>query len=206
VCEGASEVGLARGLDQYWLEHGATSFFALGGAHVNVGGGSPDKCLTRGTALLRLGYRVMVFLDADKAATPEAAAAYDAAGGETLTWRAGRTLEDELFLSLNDAAIDTLIEKACEVVGRDLVEAHIASKSDGERTLDDVEVESLLDGFSEATKSLLGTASRIRNSGWFKSVTTYQEIGRGIVGPRLATADAEFQAIVERLRAWTHAA
>jgi len=206
VCEGASEVGLARGLDQYWVERGATSFFALGGAHVNVGGGSPDKCLARGTALRRLGYRVMVLLDADKAATPAVAAAYEAAGGETLTWRAGRTLEDELFLSLNDTAIDALIEKACEVVGRDLVEAHIASKSDGARTLDNVEAESLIEGFSVDTKVLLGAASRIRNSGWFKSVSTYQEIGRGIVGLHLATADAEFQAIVERLRAWTHAA
>jgi hypothetical protein len=206
VCEGASEVGLARGLDQYWVDQGATSFFALGGAYVNVGGSTPDKCFARGTALLQLGYRVLVLVDADKPPTPEVAEVLHAAGGQSLTWRMGRALEDELFRSLNDNAIDALLAKACEVVGRDLVESHIASKSNGQRTLAAIEAGSLLDCITEATKELLGTASRIRGSGWFKSVSTYQEVARDIVGPNLATAEVGFQAIIEKLRAWTNAA
>jgi hypothetical protein len=206
VCEGASEVGLARGLDQFWVGQGRPSFFALGGAYVDVGGSNPDRCFTRGTALLRLGYRVLVFVDADKPPTPDVVAAYQALGGQTLTWRAGRTLEDELFRSLGDGAIDALLEKAIEVVGRDLVEAHIASKSNGQRTLNAVELDRLLEGHSDATKELLGTASRIRGAGWFKSLSTYQEVAMNIVGPNLATAEAGFQAIVEQLCAWTHAA
>ncbi|MFC6949662.1 ATP-dependent endonuclease [Paraburkholderia dipogonis] len=139
VCEGASEVGLARGLDQHWVGHGATSFFALGGAYVDVGGSNPDRCFTRGAALLRLGYRVLVLVDADKPPTAEVAAAFHAAGGQSLTWRAGRALEDELFCSLGDDAIDALLAKACEVMGRDLVSEHIASKSEGRHTLATVE-------------------------------------------------------------------
>jgi predicted ATPase len=206
VCEGASEVGLARGLDQYWVDRGATSFFALGGAYVNVGGSTPDRCFARGTALLQLGYRVLVLVDADKPPTPEVAEVLHAAGGQSLTWRMGRALEDELFRSLNDNAIDALLAKACEMVGRDLVESHIASKSNGQRTLAAIEAESLLDCITEASKDLLGTASRIRGSGWFKSVSTYQEVARDIVGPNLATAEVGFQAIIEKLRAWTNAA
>lgn len=38
VCEGASEIGLARGLGQCGVHHSQTSFFALGGAYVNAGG------------------------------------------------------------------------------------------------------------------------------------------------------------------------
>lgn len=206
VCEGASEVGLARGLDQYWVGQGATSFFAMGGAYVNVGGSNPDRCFTRGSALLRLGYRVLVLVDADKAPTPDVVAAFQALGGQALTWRTGRALEDELFRSLSDDAIDALIAKAIEVVGRDLVESHIASKSNGQRTLNEVEAESLFAAITDATKELLGTASRMRGAGWFKSVSTYQEVARNIVGPNLATAEPGFQTIVEQLRAWTHAA
>ena len=206
VCEGASEVGLVRGLDRYWSDHGATSFFALGGAYVDVGGSNPDRCFARGTALLRLGYRVLVLVDADKPPTPEVAAAFNAVGGQVLTWRSGRALEDELFCSLSEDAIDALLAKACELVGRDLVSAHITSKSNGQRTLDAVEINRLLEGYTDATRGLLGTASRIRGSGWFKSVSTYQEIARDIVGPNLAIAEDGFQAIVEQLRAWTHAA
>lgn len=206
VCEGASEVGLARGLDQYWVGQGRTSFFALGGAYVNVGGSHPDKCFVRGRALLRLGYRVLVVVDADKPPTAEVVANFHAAGGQSLTWRAGRALEDELFRSLSDDAIDALLTKACAVVGRDLVESHIASKSDGQRTLNSIEAESLTGHISDASKELLGIASRIRLNGWFKSLSTYQEVARDIVGPNVATAEAGFQEAVERLRAWTHAA
>jgi hypothetical protein len=206
VCEGASEVGLARGLDQYWVSRGEISFFALGGAYVDVGGSNPDRCFVRGTALLRLGYRVLVLVDADKLPTPDVVAAFHVAGGQSLTWRMGRALEDELFRSLGDDAIDALLAKACEVVGRDLVESHIASKSNGHRTLAAIEAESLADHISEASKELIGTASRIRGSGWFKSLSTYQEVARDIVGPNLARAEVGFQEIVEQLRAWTRAA
>lgn len=206
ICEGASEVGLARGLDQYWVGQGMTSFFALGGAYVDVGGSTPDRCFVRGMALLRLGYRVLVLVDADRPTTPAVEAAFHAAGGQSLTWRAGRALEDELFRSLGDDAIDALLAKACEVVGRDLVESQIVSKSNGQRTLTAIEAESLADHITEVSKELLGTASRIRGSGWFKSVSTYQEVARDIVGPNLVTAEAGFQAIVEELRAWTYAA
>jgi hypothetical protein len=197
---------LARGLDQYWVSRGETSFFALGEAYVDVSGSNPDRCFARGTALLRLGYRVLVVSDADKPPTEEIVATLHAAGGQLLTWRAGRAREDELFRSLSDDAVDALLAKACEVVGRDLVESHITSKSNGQRTLAAIEAESLVDGISERSKELLGAASRTRNSGWFKSVSIYQNVARNIVGPNLATADAAFQAIIEQLRAWTHAA
>lgn len=206
VCEGASEVGLVRGLDQYWVGRGATSFFALGGAYVDVGGGNPDRCFARGMALLRLGYRVLVLVDADKAPAPEVAAAFHSAGGQSVTWRAGRALEDELFRCLSDNAIDALLAKACDVVGRELVESHVASKSNGQRTLAAIEAERLFDRITEISKEVLGRASRIRGSGWFKSVSTYQEVAGDIVGPNLATAEAGFQAIVEQLSAWIHAA
>lgn len=204
VCEGASEVGFARGLDQHWVAQGATSFFALGGAYVDVGGSNPDRCFVRGTALLGLGYRVLVIVDADKPPTPAVTAAFYAAGGQSITWRAQRTLEDELFLSLSDVAIGALLAKACDTVGRDLVESHIASKSNGQQTLGGIEIESI-NGVTAASKELLGIASRIRGSGWFKSVSTYQEIAKDIVGPNLATADAGFRAIIEQIGAWTHA-
>lgn len=207
VCEGASEVGLVRGLDQYWAGLGHPSFAALGGAYVDVGGSNPDRCFIRGTALLKLGYRVLVLVDADKPPTPDHVAAFSAAGGQALTWREERALEDELFYSLSDAAIDTLLAKANEVMGRDLIAQHILSKSEGRITLDAVERNRLHNGYTLEIRQLLGRSSRIRNNGWFKSVTTFQDIGRDIVGPQLLAAEAEagFQDIMGRLWGWTRA-
>jgi putative ATP-dependent endonuclease of OLD family len=205
VCEGASEVGLARGLDQYWVNLGSTSFFALGGAYVNVGGGNPDRCYLRGTALRKLGYRVLVLVDADKDPKPEAVAAFEAAGGEDLTWRPGRTLEDEIFLSLPDDAVELLLKRAQEWTEDDLVNSQIKSESNGTETLTSVIDDGNILGFSPKVRLILGAASRKRSNGWFKSLTMYEVIGKEIVGPNLGDADNGFVALVDRLRRWTHA-
>jgi hypothetical protein len=206
VCEGASEVGFARGLDQWWGHLGANSFLANGGAYVNAGGGSPDKAFARGTALRKLGYRVLVFIDADKPASAGVAEAYLATGGQLLTWRNGLTLEDELFRHLSLDAIDSLMTKAKELVGAELMNQHIQTRSEGLATLDSVETERLLDGYSSETRVMLGAASRIRNSGWFKSLTCYQEIALNIVGPSLPHAEAGFKSVTDQLLVFTSAA
>lgn len=206
VCEGASEVGFGRGLDQYWVDHGHQSFFATGGAYVNVGGGEPDKCYVRGTSLLKLGYRVMVLVDADKPPTPATVATFLAAGGVAVSWRPGRALEDELFLSLGDGAIHDLLQRAVELAEEELVDSHIRSQSQGGMTLHSVSLEGLVNGYSLATRTLLGIASRKGKNSWFKSVSKFEGVARDIVGPNLANADPDFAATVMQIFRWTHAA
>ncbi len=205
VCEGASEVGFVRGLDQMWSDLGATSFLANGGSYVNAGGGSPDNSFKRGAALRKLGYRVMVFIDADKPASAGLADAFLAAGGQILTWRPGLALEDEIFRSLSEPAIDALMAAAEEIVGADLMNAQIQSTSNGQMTLGRIQAERLVNGYPPATRALLGSASRIRNNGWFKSLSTYQEITRDIIGPDIRNAEQGFKTITDELWTFTSA-
>lgn len=205
VCEGASEVGFARGLDQMWHSLDAPSFLANGGSYANAGGGSPDNSFKRGTALMRLGYRVLVFIDADKPASAGLSEAFQAAGGQILTWRPGLTLEDEIFRSLSEPAIDALLAKAEEIMGTDLMNAHIQSKSNGQITLGRIQTDRLLHGYPPATRELLGNASRIRNNGWFKSLSTYQDITRNIIGPNIWNAEQAFKAVTDELWKFTSA-
>lgn len=206
VCEGASEAGFARGIDQWWVHCGATSFLANGGAYVNANGGSPDKAFARGTALRKLGYRVLVFIDADKPANPGVLEAYLTTGGQVLTWRNDLTLEDELFRHLSMTAVDALMVKAKELVGAELMNQHIQTRSNGRATLDMVDTERLMNGYSVNTRELLGQASRIRGSGWFKSLTCYQEIALNIVGPSLPHAEPGFQSVTNQLWGFSSAA
>ncbi|MNR30953.1 hypothetical protein D3C85_1484320 [compost metagenome] len=148
---------------------------------------------------------MLVFVDADKPSTAGHAEAFLAAGGQILTWRPGLTLEDEIFRNLSDQALDALLAKAEEIVGAELMNEHIQTRSQGRVTLNDIQVERLVDGYSLAKRELLGTASRIRNSGWFKSLTTYQEVARDIVGPSLQSADAGFMAVTNQLWTFTSA-
>lgn len=206
VCEGASEVGFARGMDQWWVNCGATSFLANGGSYVDAGGGSPDQCFIRGEAFLKLGYRVLVFVDADKpVSTVGLIERFGAAGGQYLTWRPGLALEDELFLHLSDDGIDELLNMADELVGRELMAEHIKSKSNGQITLGEIEVERLVGGYAPASRALLGLAARNNKNGWFKSVSGFQEIAKKIVGPHIANAEPGFVQITNSLWEWTSA-
>lgn len=207
VCEGASEVGFARGMDQWWVQCGATSFLANGGSYVDSGGGSPDQCFTRGEAFLKLGYRVLVFVDADKPVlTPGLVARFVAAGGQYLTWRTGLALEDELFQSLSNDGVHALLNKADEVIGRELMAEHVMSKSDGQVTLDAIQAERLNGGYTPPSRALLGLASRNNKNGWFKSVSGFQEIAKDVVGPHIADAEPGFVLITNQLWGWTSAA
>ncbi|MFI7864421.1 ATP-dependent nuclease [Ectopseudomonas khazarica] len=205
VCEGASEVGLVRGLDQFWSANN-DSFLARGCAYVNAGGSTTDHIYNRGQAMIGLGYRVLLIVDADKPASPEVAQAFAAQGGTAMTWGQGRALEDELFASLPDLAIDALILKALEVNEPERVASQIQSKSEGRSTLQAIqEHRAAGNAYPRETRSLLGISSRIRSKGWYKSVTTYQAIGQEIIGPYLDASNPAFQQIINGIKEWVHA-
>ncbi|WP_032954084.1 ATP-dependent nuclease [Stenotrophomonas maltophilia] len=199
VCEGASEVGFVRGLDLWGVAAEQTSFAALGGSCVNAGGGTPDNAFARATALMNLGYRVLVFIDADKEAKPGVEEAFASTLGELVTWRVNLTLEDELFRSLPDTSIDALLAKAKELVGEDLMDQHIKTRSNGRLALASIEAQRPASGYSSETREILGAASRIRGSGWFKSLTAYQDIVLNIVSSGYPSADSGFKSVVDQL-------
>jgi len=119
-------------------------------------------------------------------------------------WRDARTLEDELFLSLTDAAVERLIRRAIEHHSEELVNEHIKSVSQTAKDLNGIAAEMLEGDISVATREILGKAARTRKAGWFKSVTWMEDIARDIVGPDLADADAGFRTIVENLFTWAN--
>ncbi|CAB5611018.1 AAA family ATPase [Pseudomonas aeruginosa] len=207
VCEGASEVGFIRGLDQYWTNDGNRSLLAAGTAYVNAGGGTPDLSFDRGLALAKLGYRVMVLIDADKPPTQEKVDAYLAAGGALTTWRADRALEDELFLSLPDVGVDALLARAVEFLDEELVEAHITTQSQGHITLAGLRaLRQQGQPYTPDIRGTLGLASRNRKNSWFKSLTKFEILARETVGPNLPATDAGFVGLINQVFGWAHAA
>lgn len=202
VCEGASEIGLIRGLDEYWTTKGHPSLQALGISYVDAGGGDADRCFHRASAFHKLGYRVAVVQDNDKTPTPTVVAAFSAAGGLHIAWRDGRALEDELFASLPPEAVSALMARALELTEDGLVDQHIKTKSSGKSNLTDIQHEGATGAYSAATRTLLGEAARIRRAGWFKSISKMEGVARDIVGPHLDVADAGFKDMVHQLFDW----
>lgn len=202
VCEGASEVGLLRGLDLSRLDQGHVSLAALGVALVDCGGGDPDQLYARATAFQSLGYRVMVLRDDDRTPTPATEQAFIQQGGTFVACRAGRALEDELFGSLTLNACMKLIACALQLHGK-LIQEHVRTASNNTVTLKQIVDETRnSNALTPEHRTILGQAARTRNNGWFKSISRMENAARTIVAPDLPFCDPDFRALMNKVFAW----
>ncbi|MCE5232773.1 MAG: AAA family ATPase [Mizugakiibacter sp.] len=202
LCEGASEVGLVRGLDMYWAGQNCRSLLSAGAIAVSVGGSFPEKGFQRGVALSSLGYKTIVLVDSDKPINPADVAAHAAAGGRHVQWDVGRATEHELFLSLDDDGVALLIERATELHGRRVVDDHIRTRTDGQWTLEAIDTAKMMEGFQPHLRQMLGNVAH--KSGWFKQQGIFEDLARDIVGLRYAQASEDFRQRIHSLFSWAH--
>ncbi len=203
VCEGASEVGLVKGLDYYRSAQGDTSISACGVALVDAGGGEADRIYKRARAFRGLGYRTAVLRDDDKKPSEVVEQDFIASGGAVIRWRDGRALEDELFRSLATASITELLNYAVELHGEQLINDHIKSASTNTADLSSIRAELMLGPISDASREILGRSARARRAGWYKSVTWMEAASRNIVGPGLQQSDKGFRESLQSIFDWS---
>lgn len=199
VCEGASEVGLMRGLDQFRTAKGQPPIAASGCALVDGGG---SELFARALAFQALGYRVATMRDSDVHPTLELEAKFAAAGGATFRWRDGRALEDELFLSVGPATVPNLLELAVAAKEETLVNDHIKSASQNTKDLATMRAE-CAGGISAESRTVLGKAARFKGAkGWFKSVSQMEDAARDIIAPELPQADPAIGQFLGNIFKW----
>ena len=203
ICEGASEVGLLRGLDLYRVENGMTSLAAQGVALVD--GKGVDNLYTTAMPFKDLGYRVIVFRDNDKKPDQktEDLFARKEAGEDCkiVTYQEDWALEDAMFCSLSVAACKQLIEFAVNLYGKVICDQ---IKTASQETLqlhqicDEIEKKAELSPHSRQT---LSKASRF-HSGWFKTIYKMEEIAHKIIGADLSKCALQFRSPVETIFEW----
>ena len=100
VCEGATEVGLCRGLDNLWSSTGFDPFSFHGVAMFDAGGGSSLK--PSADALKILGYDVMVIGDSDTndGFTDATAETLRTSGVSVIRWEGNVSIEEYFYKEL----------------------------------------------------------------------------------------------------------
>lgn len=209
VCEGASEVGLLRGIDRYRVSRGRQSAYANATAFVDAGGKNPKHILERAQIFAQWGYQTKAFLDADVVIPEEALAAAELDGVVVCTWGESLALEEALFKWLPDYGVDALLELAIELNSEELVggalEEVSKKKFDLERAL------SLVGGdaaYEDEERAFLGKAAKLSTKdskagpgrkGWFKSISRMEKVGEQVVGPWLKDACPELKRPISKL-------
>ncbi|OAN53514.1 ATP-dependent nuclease [Sphingobium sp. TCM1] len=199
VCEGASEVGLIRGLDLYRQATNRPSLTALGVALVDGGG---DTTFARATAFQQMGYRTAVLRDNDIAVHGNLEAGFLQAGGQVFKWTDGHALEDELFVSLSIGGVKLLLERAIDLKEESVVADHIRSVSQNAYQLETVKNLLAFGSIDADTRTMLGRASRTRK-GWFKNVSAMEAVAQEIVAPDLhQTTGGQLRPTIDAIFAW----
>lgn len=205
VCEGASEVGFIRGLDQHRsATTNSASIHARGICLVDAGG--VDKIYSRAVPLIDIGYAVSVLRDDDKRPDATTEQGFTSKGGGLFLWQDGHSIEDEIFLSVCDAAVVQIVEYARSIHGDDLINQHLASVSQNNFSVD-----AYVSAFTPNTgteqqrkfaRHWIAAASKNKSSPWFKNVSAMEHIGREIIAPNLASSAPIFRQKVNDIFSW----
>jgi putative ATP-dependent endonuclease of OLD family len=208
ICEGASEVGIVRGLDQYLnslLDPTYAGGLALRGV-IPIDAGGFGKIHKVAQAFQSVGYPAAIFRDSDVTLTSEQTTAesnFIALGGQVFAWPDGQHLESGLFTHVSDDVILQLLEYAKELRTPESIDVDLRSFSQGSYNLKKIEDEMNLLGISDDNRTLLGLTANKRE--WFKRITPYEHIAANIVLPKLPTCsrnDGFIQTLFGRIFQW----
>ena len=209
ICEGASEVGLLRGIDRYLVSKGRQSAYANATAFVDAGGKNPKHILERAQIFAQWGYRTKAFLDADVVIPKEAQDAAELDGVIVCTWGDSLALEEALFKWLPDHGVDALIRLAIELNSEELVDGALEEVS--KKQFDLETALSLVGGdaaYEDEERAILGKAAKLSTKdskagpgrkGWFKSISKMEMVGELVVGPWMKDAFPELKRPITEL-------
>ncbi len=197
VCEGATEVGFVRGIDQWCADRGKPSLHAAGTCLISGGG---DEMLKRASAFVALGYRTALLRDDDKRPDPDEEALFELSG-KVFKWQEGRKIEAEIFASIPSGAAIALLDLALEDLDQPVLDAQLSSASGNQVSIASIREEAKAGELSPIAREALGTASG-KKSGWFKSVGAMERAARDIIGPNLVAGEP-FSLMTGNIRRWT---
>lgn len=205
VCEGASEVGFIRGLDQHRSKNtNSPSIHALGVCLVDAGG--VDNIYKRALPLINAGYKVAVLRDDDKSPREDVERSFTDKGGRVFCWKKGYSIEDAIFLSVSDNEIVEIVDYARGIHGDELINQHFATVSQNKFSIADYNKIFRKRGGTKKewvdARKWISAASKTKNTPWFKNVTAMEYIGREILKPDLANPDLEFDRKIADFFSW----
>lgn len=193
ICEGATEVGLIRGIDLYRDEQNQPTFATAGGVTVDAGGVS--KIYKKANPFTRLGYHASILRDDDKKPDANDEQTFEVNGGSVFKWTEDRAFEDEMFNCLDEDTVYTLWNYAGEVHGANTVLDHLKSACN-----EAVDTNEWFDDLDNNKRDKLAEAAKSGN--WFKRISIMERAAHKIIAPNLPTAKEEFRAVIDNIYAW----
>jgi hypothetical protein len=196
VCEGATEVGLCRGLDNHWPTQGKATFAYQGVACLDAVGAKKIRKLA--SNIKTLGYDVAVLADSDAPDqfSQDDVSALRVGGVEVICWDGGMSVEERILFDIPWAYVIASVDCARAIRGDSVIE-NISSQFGSGFERDPSK-------WSEDPALRAAIAKAAKHSDWFKSQSSAEgwvEVIKGVLDlPDLANTD--FVTKIATLRSW----
>lgn len=170
VCEGKTEIGFVRALDNFIsLKHQYR--MACEGVGMALGGG--EQLFACATFLAKCGYDVCVFMDSDldgkDSAKKEAKRIYNI---DTYDWDTGNSIEEQLFSDVTKPIAEAMLQIAVNEKGIELVVAKLSGIP--------FELEGETIRFGSITpeqQHQIGSIAKQKKSAWYKRIDLGEQLG-----------------------------
>jgi AAA domain, putative AbiEii toxin, Type IV TA system/Protein of unknown function (DUF2813) len=202
VCEGKTEIGLLRGIDDHWAQSGEP--FAARGVALADGGG----CSNVGNVALgfaNLGYDTALVADSDQPLDVNSTV-LDAAGVCQVVWDGVVSVEQRVFGDLPWAGIEQALAIAVQEYGADSIRAQVASalKTGSKNPADlpgSVAAWSTVRPEPEMREAI-GKAAKSKDRPWFKRVDLASQLGRVVASHLPTIPGSDLAKKIGALRIW----
>lgn len=199
-CEGKTEIGFLRGLNEYWIESGRPSLWTLGIELVN---GEGDDIFKRATAFLKSGYDVCCFLDSDKLEqTQNKIIRLQNAGGVAIHWDGQYSTEEVAIDAVPTNKLHTIWELRAEEKDLDSVKADLSELPDYEFSLNN-DVATWCDN-NDADNLKRVTKIKAKEKAWFKRVDLAEGLVRKLSPYFNEMEGTDLINKIEALKEWIH--
>lgn len=197
VCEGATEVGFLRGLDNYWVAAGLDPLSYMGAVLLDANGAGKVKSLALGFKALHYDVCAVADGDAPKDFSPQDAQNLIDEAIEVLMWSDQLALEQRAMLDLPWDSVLASVKLAHELGFP--VHANVHSKLGSAL---DADFTAWTD--SPGLRKAIGNAAKAKASPWFKMISN-AEAWFAVIAPAFTDAafkQCELATKLHRLREW----
>ncbi|GAB4223508.1 MAG: hypothetical protein Tsb005_18820 [Gammaproteobacteria bacterium] len=173
VCEGATEIGCLRALDEYKASEGDIPVWSLSTAYFDANG--IDKVKTTATKLQTAGYEVLIFCDND---TPKSFSEQDVTELENqritvIQWENGNSIEEQLFADLDWQYVIELINIIIKN-NNDLSQESIVDSV--KNNLVEISVDDTISQWHESEDLRNAIKQTAKRKSWFKRIDYSKEV------------------------------
>ena len=214
VCEGKTEIGLLRSLDEKLFIETGTCF-----AHFGVGtalGGGGNKFFSLARLLKSCGYDCCILMDSDIDSEETEKEEMEKNGIKVFSWEKGNAIEEQVFKDASIRCAEQLIAYAVEIKGIQSVEAHLNNEfrnevkeyrvedgavvlcgnAKGEVSLD------VLRRIGMVAKGKLNKKNQVEGA-WFKRIDRGQDVGDIVFSSKNQIVEGScFKEVVRGIRKW----